>query len=201
MKFILALILLISLNEYGFSQSTLPAVKMSTIHPKEKYLKKLLSFQNVEMYDVIFSGKELKGKNYAIIIKDIWNGKIKTTDTLINSATLQYIGPITSDSLKFTVVAGKSAEKKIKVNFNFDRFSLSKEFKSINSTDYSFRSFGTQLPIEYEKPFYAFAFILPYEDKNGSKYWCAVESSGKDIESWGTAFGIKHYILYEMIFF
>lgn len=52
-------------------------------------------------------------------------------------------------------------------------------------------------PIETGKPFYAFAYILPYE-KDGYKYYCAVESSGKDIEQWGAEFGIKHYILFEI---
>ena len=82
----------------------------------------------------------------------------------------------------------------------FDRFEIEKEYKSINSKDYSLRDFGTYFPIIPGKPFYAFAYILPYEDKEGNKYWCAVESSGKDIETWGKEFGIKHYILFEMNF-
>lgn len=53
--------------------------------------------------------------------------------------------------------------------------------------------------IEYGKKFYLLAYILPYENE-GTKYWCAVENSGKDIENWGKEFGIKHYLVFEMIF-
>jgi len=30
--------------------------------------------------------------------------------------------------------------------------------------------------------------------------WCAVENSGKETENWGKEFGIKHYLVFEMIF-
>jgi hypothetical protein len=39
---------------------------------------------------------------------------------------------------------------------------------------------GTE--IKYGEKFYLLAYILPYE-KDGAKYWCALESSGKDIEN------------------
>lgn len=36
--------------------------------------------------------------------------------------------------------------------------------------------------------------------KGDYKYWCAVEDSGKNVENWGTEFGIKHYVIFEMKF-
>jgi hypothetical protein len=51
----------------------------------------------------------------------------------------------------------------------------------------------------FDEKFYLLAYILPYE-KDGTKYWCAVESSGKDIENWGKEFNIEHYLVFEMLF-
>ncbi|RZJ68151.1 MAG: hypothetical protein EOO45_15010 [Flavobacterium sp.] len=70
----------------------------------------------------------------------------------------------------------------------------------MNSDDYSLRILERESNIEPGKPFYAFSYILPYE-KDGFKYYCAVEGSGKDVEKWGTEFDIEHYILFEMTFF
>lgn len=61
------------------------------------------------------------------------------------------------------------------------------------------RDTGIKETIEYGKNFYAFTFILPYE-KDGMKFWCAVDDSVKDVENWGMEFGIKHYIIFEMKF-
>jgi len=55
------------------------------------------------------------------------------------------------------------------------------------------------MEIEPGKEFYALAYILPYE-KDGWKMYCAVDSSGKDVESWGKEFAIEHYLVFEMKF-
>jgi hypothetical protein len=54
------------------------------------------------------------------------------------------------------------------------------------------------MEIGYGKKFYFMAVILPFERADGSKSWCDVGSSGKDIANWGKKFGIKHYLLFEM---
>jgi len=58
----------------------------------------------------------------------------------------------------------------------------------------------SNLKIDYDKEFYLLAYILPYEREDGSKSWCEVGTSGKDVENWGKKFGIKHYLLFEMKF-
>lgn len=68
------------------------------------------------------------------------------------------------------------------------------------ATDYSLRSLHRGLVIEPGTRFYALAYILPYE-ADGSKIYCAVDTSGKDVESWGKEFGIPHFLIFEMSFF
>ena len=175
-------------------------LKMTTTLPESREVDQLLRFENIDMYHTKISGPAIKGKNYYIIAKELWKGKIKNIDTVFTSASLP-IPTIQGDSLKFTVTATKSGKKTLKIQFDFGRFSLTREYKSTKHNDYSLRDFGTQLPIEIGKPFYAFAYILPQRNKDGSSSWCAVESSGRDIEKWGTEFGLEHYILFEMQFF
>lgn len=182
-------------------ENTALAIKMKTDYYSEnKVITDIMRFEGIEYYNSKFSGPALSHKEYYIVAKEIWGGKIKRIDTVFNSATNNYIEKIENDSLNLRVIAGKSSDKTLKIKFMFDRFEIEKEYKSTVSNDYSLRDFGTNFPIIPEKPFYAFAYILPYEDKEGNKYWCAVESSGKDIETWGKEFGIKHYILFEMNF-
>lgn len=169
---------------------------------ENKEMLDLFRFQNIDYFQAILKG-DIKGKHYSIITKEIWNGKVTKTDTIFNSSKgeLSFIGKNQKDSLKFSVMASKSDKKKLKINFSLDRVGLYKEYKTTKSGDYSLRDVGTQMTIEPNKPFYAFAYILPYKMNNGGSSWCAVESSGKDIEKWGTEFGIEHYILFEMCFF
>lgn len=172
----------------------------SDSYSENKALTDIMRFDNMDYYTTKFTGAALKGTEYYMVAKEIWDGKVKKTDTIFSSATNSYIGKIENDSLNLTVIAKKSSDKSLKIKFLFDRFEIQKEYKSMRSDDYSLRDFGTHFPIVSGKPFYAFAYILPYEDKEGNKFWCAVESSGKDIETWGKEFGIRHYILFEMRF-
>lgn len=182
-------------------ESGLSLIQMkSDSYSENRTITDLMRFDNIDYYTTKFTGAALKGKEYYLVAKEIWDGKVRKIDTIFNSATNSYIGKIENDSVNLRVMAGKSSDKSLKIKFLFDRFEIQKEYKSTRSEDYSLRDFGTHFPIVSGKPFYAFAYILPYEDKQGNKYWCAVESSGKDIEIWGKEFGIRHYILFEMQF-
>lgn len=169
---------------------------------EQRELLDLFRFQNIDYYQVTVKGA-IKGKYYSITAKEIWNGKITNTDTIFNSARgeLAFIGKHQTDSLNFSVMSSKAGRKKLKLNFSLDRVGLYKEYKSTATNNYSLRDVGIQMVIEPGKPFYAFAYILPYKLDSSGSSWCAVESSGKDIEKWGQEFGIKHYLLFEMNFF
>ena len=169
---------------------------------EQREILDLFRFQNIDYYQTTIKGN-IKGKYYSITAKEIWNGKVTKTDTIFDSSKgeLAFIGKHKTDSLKFSLMTSKAGKKKLKVNFSLDRVGLYKEYKCTASESYSLRDVGTEMTIEPGKPFYAFAYILPYKLDNGGSSWCAVESSGKDIEKWGQEFGIKHYILFEMNFF
>lgn len=202
-KTIILLALLVTAVNPLYAQKQTGSVVMTTKPLSENQeMRDLMRFNNLDYYQVNLTGEKIKGKNYSITVKEIWKGKIKSTDVIFNSATRDsWAGPLNSDVLPFRIMAAKSEKEKIKLSLFFDRFGINKEYKSTASDNYSLRDFGTQLPIEPNKPFYAFAYILPTEHKDGSMSWCEVDSSGKDIEKWGQEFGIEHYLLIEMNFF
>lgn len=163
----------------------------------------ILQFEGIEYIKLSFKGKELADKSYHLSVKEIWEGKIKSQSTIMDSKTIQFkqLQKINDTVFNLKVISKLTSDNKLKMDFKFPSFSLSRKFDALKSDDYSLRNFaessGTE--IKYGKKFYLLAYILPYE-KDGTKYYCAVESSGKDIENWGKYFGIKHYLIFEMKF-
>jgi hypothetical protein len=170
---------------------------------KASEIRDILNFEGIEYMKLSFADKNLADKTYTLTVKEIWNGKLKNESTVIDSKAMPFdrFKKINDTVFKLKIISKLTQENKLKMNFKFPGFSTQKEFDAIKSDDYSLRNvantFGTQ--IEYGKKFYLLAYILPYE-KEGAKYWCAVESSGKDIENWGKEFGIEHYLVFEMVF-
>lgn len=164
----------------------------------------ILRFENIDYYKINFNGQELKNKTYKITVKEIWDGNVKSESTVFDSKEMAEISldKVNDTTLNLKVISTLTPKNKIKISFVFDRFSNTKEYDAIESDDYSLRNLAdeSKLPIGYGKKFYFMAVILPYQRADGSKSWCEVGSSGKDIENWGKKFGIKHYLLFEMKF-
>lgn len=211
----LPLILLLLIN-YAFAQVkdatiitkiSVPqaGLKMtSTYGFKETEMLDWMRFERIDYYQIKFVGADLKTKNYTISVKEIWNGKARSESTVISSKDLKENGlDLVGDTVLTMKVMGKlTADKKLKLSFMFPRFSTTKEYKALNSSEYSLRNLAdeSKLPIGYGEKFNFMAYILPYERKDGSKSWCEVGGSGKDIENWGKKFGIKHYLLFDLKF-
>ncbi|MFD1063413.1 hypothetical protein ACFQ1Q_09170 [Winogradskyella litorisediminis] len=179
-------------------------LKMTTDYGSDNIeVSDILDFEGIDYMKVNFKGEELKGKTYKITVKEIWNGKVKSESVVLDSKNLgiPQFETLKSGELKMRILA-KHVDNKLQVKFKFPRFSTNKEFKATKSKDYSLRNIADEsnLDIQYNKPFYLLAYILPYEREDGSKSWCEVGTAGKDLENWGTKFGIKHYLLFEMTF-
>ncbi len=167
-------------------------------------IRDILQFEGIDYYKIKFIGNNLKDKSYQLSVKEIWYGKIVSDSVIINSKNLpfQHIRTINDTILNITITAKQTKEKKIKMMFKLPRFSIDREFKALNSKDYSLRNIAeeSKLKIEYNKKFSLLAYILPYEREDGAKSWCDVGVNGIDFENWGDKFGIKHYLIFEMKF-
>ena len=183
----------------GFSQSNNEITMTTDYGSDNQELQDILTFEKIDYYHVEFAGTNLKGKNFSLISKEVWNGEVTKIDTIANTAKSERMQAIPNDTLRLRVTGKKTFADELKLLFRFPQFGSERTYKATKSDDYSLRDVGTQLPIEIGKNFYAFAYILPYE-QDGWKMWCAVDSSGKDVESWGNEFGIEHYLIFEMKF-
>jgi hypothetical protein len=167
-------------------------------------IRDILQFEGIEYLKLKFIGKELKNKSYHLTVKEIWNGKIVRDTTVFNSKTIgvKQFEKVNDTTLTLKVISKLTHKNKLKMTFRFPRFGITKEYDAIDTKDYSLRNIAeeSQMEIGYDKKFNLLAYILPYEKKDGSKSWCDVGTSGKDIENWGKKFGIKHYLLFEMKF-
>lgn len=183
-----------------FGQSDSSEIKMiSEYGSKNKEINNLLLFQNIDYYNVKFVGKDLKQKYFSVLAKEIWDGKIKNIDTIINSKTNSKMSVIGYDTLTLTLFGSKTENNKLKLFFRFPIVGINRVYKATHSNDYSLREIGTDIKIENNKYFPAFAYILPYiEDK--WKNYCGVTQSGISVYDWGKEFKIKHYIIFEIKF-
>lgn len=205
MKKVAILVMLFGVSSFAFSQHENPTLKMVSEYASDnKEIRDILRFEGIDYYKLKFTGEELRDKGYHITVKEIWDGKIVRDTTVFNSKTIgiKELETVNDSVLSFNVISKLTPENKLKMSFVFPRFGVTKEYDAIQSTDYSLRNVAdeSKLAIGYGKKFYLLTYILPYEMENGFKSWCAVGSSGDDIENWGARFGIKHYLVFEMEF-
>jgi len=203
-KIILSSILIfISIITFAQNKKENEIQMISNSYSENPEIRDILQFEGINYLKLSFSNKNLKGKGYHLTVKEIWDGLIKTDTTIINSSKIPFeqFQKINDTVLNIKIISKLNNRNKLKMTFKLPNFSITKEYEAIESDDYSLRNIAevTKEKIEFGKKFYLLAYILPYE-KDGSKYWCAVESSGKNIENWGKEFGIKHYLVFEMKF-
>ena len=103
------------------------AIKMTSTTTDNADLLNLLRFQEVHLHKIHFRGESLVGKHYTIVVKEMWNGELKRTDTLINTRK-KGMKELRADSLNLRVIGSKSADKKLKVMFFFPEFAVQREF-------------------------------------------------------------------------
>lgn len=206
MKKIKFTLLILSLAISAFSQSAGPGIKMiSQSTPKDPDLHSLLQYEGIDLYKISFIGGEvMKEKSFRLTVREIWAGKTTSESTVIDSKTIGVRGleTINDTVLNMRVMGKHHTDSTLKLTFSFPRFSVTKEYKALNTDDYSLRNIAeeSKLEVGYNKKFYLLTYILPYKLQDGSKSWCAVGSSGKDIENWGQRFGVEHYLIFEMEF-
>ncbi len=178
---------------------------MVTEYSNNSEISDILDFEGIQYLKLKFTGQKLKNKSYHLTVKEIWEGKVVSDKTLVNSISLPYewMQKVKDTTLNIKVISKLTIQNKLKMTFKLPGFSFNKEFEAYKTSDkYSLRNVAEEsnLKIGYNKRFYLLVYILPYDRKDGHKSYCDVGTNGKDIENWGKKFGIKHYLLFEMKF-
>ena len=193
------IIFFLTQTTYGQSKTVVADIQMfSEYGSKNAEVTNILQFQNIEYFRAKFAGENLKGKYFSMYCKEMWDGKVKKLDTLINSKQNPHIGRIQDDTLSLTVF-GNRIEDKLKLFFKLPMVGIVHKYDAIESDAYSLRAVGVDIKIKSNVAFPAFVYMLPYERGNWKMY-CAVEDSGEVVEEWGKKFKIPHYLIFEMKF-
>ncbi len=201
-NFLILIYLTLTIISFGQTESGLKLISnYSSDNPE---IKDILQFEGIEYWQLKFIGQELKTKSYKLTVKEIWDGKTIRDTIVFDSKSLgvKQFETVNDTVLNLKVISKLTHNNKLKMTFLFPRFSMTREYDAIESDKYRLRNLveESKMEIGYDKKFYLLAYILPYEREDGSRSWCQVGTSGKDIENWGEKFGIKHYLLFEMEF-
>ena len=200
-------LLLYGIYVISFGQNSDITLKMSEDNNLNNHdLWDILEIEGVQFQKAIFSGNNLKGKTFHLRVKQIWDGKIVSDSTIMNSADfpMEDLRKIEDSVFEIKAISKLTSDGKLKMNFVFPRFITPAKFKIYKPQEDSYRLRNlvaeSNLEIDYNKPIILFAHILPYDIGNGMFSYCEVGSNGKDIEKWGEKFGIKHYLIFELEF-
>lgn len=60
-----------------------------------------LRFEGIDYYAIKFTGTGLMGKDYSLVVKEIWGRLIKQTDTILYTSTNSMLEKLSSDTLSF----------------------------------------------------------------------------------------------------
>lgn len=170
-----------------------------------KELHDLLRFQEVETIQLSFTGEDLREKNYRLLVKEYTNGSLAKTDTIMDTAKVEYIQPINDSSFEFKYYVKTQVNNKIKMNFMFNGFSTPRLYDIKPSEDayalHDFLKTADPMPIDLDRATLIMGYFLPYIDKDsGWKKYCDVSGSEHNPEDWGKVFKIPNYYLIEIEF-
>jgi hypothetical protein len=193
---------LISTSLFLFIQLTLLGqVRVTFGYAESEELLDYFQLEGIEYIKLSFTSSELANKTYQMSVKEIWDGEIKREGDIINSRMMPFLPKtnVGDTVLNIRIISKLTADNKLRMDFHFPTHSTQRYFEATSSNIYSLRSVMDVRVKEFEEKFYVLAYMLPAQQGN-IQYYCAVANSGKEVETWGKEFGIKHYLVFEMKF-
>ena len=181
-------------------------LKLSTDFGSDnKEINDFLRFEGTETVKLKFSGKQIKDKDYTLIVKEFTNGSLAKSDTIIDSKKNAYISKISDTIFNFKYYVKTQVDNKVKMTFMFNGFSSTKFYDVKSSEDlyalHDFSGVNTSISIPLESGIYVLGYFLPYLDKeSGYKLYCEVSGIKHKPKDWGTVFNIPNYFLVEIKF-
>jgi hypothetical protein len=187
--------------------SNLPAsdIKMQIGYGSENAeLMSVLYFEDIGLNKMIFSGNDLKGKDFQISVKEFVKGKLAKNEVVFDSKEDEYFR-IKSDKFTFRIMTKTTLANTVMFQFQFNGFSKRREYKiAANQKEFTSKTFlGSSqdekiIPLNTET--YVITYMMPYQKKDGSKQYCEVAQSGVNPEEFGTKYAIPAYFLISIKF-
>ena len=200
--FLLASFLLVATT---FAQSGKQSdIKMRVEYGSENTdLQSVLQFENIALDKMIFTGSDLKDKDFQISVKKFVSGKLAKTEVVFDSKEDAYF-KIKSDKFGFRVLTGVASENTVKFDFQFNGFSKQKEYKvAAGQKEFASKTFlgsKSDVAIPLYTNTYILTYMMPYVKKDDSSTYCEVAQSGVNPEELGKKYAIPTYFLIDIKF-
>jgi hypothetical protein len=184
-------------------------VSTSDIKMKSEYgsdnpdLLSILRFEDIGLSKMIFTGKDLIGRDFQISVKEFTNGKLAKEEIVFDSKESEYF-KIKGDKFTFKILTKITPQHIAKFDFQFNGFSTMKEYKvGENFKGFAQKDFiGSQkeIAIPLNSATYILTYMMPFARKDGSQSYCEVAQSGINPEEFGTKYAIPTYFLIDIKF-
>lgn len=181
-------------------------IALTVNHGSEnKELLDLMRFQGIQTVNLEFTGADLKGKNYRLLVKEFTNGYIAKVDTIIDTKVHAFLPKIKKNVFRFKFFVKTQSDNTIKMTTIFNGMSSTKKYEVRAPKDnyvlHDLIKPDKPLSIETGKPTYVMGYFLPYPIKGTDrKSYCSVSGSKHVPEDWGKKLGIPNYFLIEVLF-
>ncbi len=169
----------------------------------DKELREVLSFENIFVEQVDFSGPCLRGKGYVVTLDEFRDGRLVASSVLFDE-TGNDIFRIKGDkaSLRFFF---KLADRKLKVSQRGSFFASPTKYFGLDADadSYVVKDFfgrSEELSVGLRERKALFAVITPTHHADGTASYCEVVQSGVRPELLGDRFHIPHYFLVSIEF-
>lgn len=150
---------------YSQTNGVADVAMTSNVLSENPEISDILQFEGIAYLKLKFEGKDLADKSYHISVKEIWDGKVKSDSTVINSAKIGYppLEKINDTVFNLKIISKLTDENKLKMTFKFPGFVITKNYDALDSEDYSLRNVAetNKTKIKYGEKFYLLAYILP----------------------------------------
>ncbi len=92
---------------------------------KTSEIQDILKFEGIEYLKLSFTGKELTDKSYKLTVKEIWDGKLKTESTIVDSkeAPFDQLKKVNDTVFNLKIISKLTNDHKLKMTFKFPKFS------------------------------------------------------------------------------
>lgn len=166
-------------------------------------LMNLYRFQNIQVSKVKFSGQGLWGKDFRLYIQEVVDGKPQKRQQIFDSREDEFF-KIKEQEFAFSVLAQRSTQNKVRIDFRFLGYGFVKEFTvKSDQQDFTLKSAqdsDNELEVPIGTEFNFLSFSLPYKTQRGAMRYSELEPFDVRPESMGKKFGIPRYFLMQIEF-
>lgn len=198
-KFNLFLCTLILPISNVLAQST---IKLSVIEgSNNEDLTHVMQLQDIQLSKIKLDGSDLIGKNFQLFLRDYSQGKLVKSHLIFDSKE-DGVFTIKEKEFGFSVLAKKIAPTKMRIDFRFVGFSVTKIVDiQKEHQDFILKNFqdnldGINIPLHTNQSF--LVLLMPYQLSNKSMRYIDTALTDLKPEEFGRTFNVPQYFLLDI---